>query len=856
MINKQIKRKKLNKIAVLVLLVVFGLNSLPSTVFAQSQTPPITSEISNELVETSQIEKAIADVPSFSEEDLQPLPLDISEEDSAQKSANFKAERLIKKLPKTTYQAKEKIEVVIKNIEENEQGNFKVEITNQLIGEIQTKLERKFSNGELVISIEHLDGVMPGKYNLKVTDTTSGKIVSEQDFSWGVLAINTDKSIYLPGEQANIAIAVLDEFGKMVCDAEVNLEITAPWGQKTNLSTSDGSVKINEACKYHYAVLEPDYETKYKTSDVGGYLMNLSAITRNGTFTIKDRFEVRSFVPFDITRNTATRVYPPEYYPVELKIKVNEDFKGKIVESVPTDFLIRQFEKDGIIQYASESALPDEYSRYSKYDIPELSLPFKGEYPVTLGFGQQIEGHDMELVYKNSGLDGHDGVDFALPTGTNIRSVGMGTIILAKEDWVYGHTIVIQHEWGRSYYGHLSEIRIKEGVMVQEGTIIGKSGSTGLSTGPHLHFSIKPFVYEANNLYFGKIDPAPFLGIANQDPSLAVAKYPLNSKVLVWEVDVKKGDEVVLGYEYKSPEISPFYYTLGPLQFITTSDVREIEERFDVKDEDLSEKTKFALGEKVEDVSEKVVFSEIRLWQLAIDDVETFNSSTTWNAPARACQVTVQAWGGGGGGGTGAGNNAGGGGGGGAYSSSVVTTTPGNSYTVTVGTGGGANSAGGVTWFDSVSTVYAEGGSGASGSTGGAGGSSANGVGNTSYSGGSGGAGQTTGGPASRRGGGGGGSATSTANGGNGVAGASGGTGGTGEGSGGTGNTGATTGGSGTAPGGAGGGGGATGAGGTGAAGRIVLTYTPGEGCPGPELNQLMRHGKWYDGTSEQPFTF
>ena len=74
---------------------------------------------------------------------------------------------------------------------------------------------------------------------------------------------------------------------------------------------------------------------------------------------------------------------------------------------------------------------------------------------------------------------------------------------------------------------------------------------------------------------------------------------------------------------------------------------------------------------------------------------ETFSSSTTWNAPTGVTSVTVECWGGGGGGGRATGNPAtGGGGAGGSYALKQVSVTPGNTYTITVGTGGAGGQAG------------------------------------------------------------------------------------------------------------------------------------------------------------------
>jgi murein DD-endopeptidase MepM/ murein hydrolase activator NlpD len=87
----------------------------------------------------------------------------------------------------------------------------------------------------------------------------------------------------------------------------------------------------------------------------------------------------------------------------------------------------------------------------------------------------------------------HTGVDWAAPRGTPILSAGNGVIEVAKRKGQYGKYIRIRHANGyQTAYGHLSRIApgVVPGVKVRQGQVIGKVGSTGLSTGPHLHFEV------------------------------------------------------------------------------------------------------------------------------------------------------------------------------------------------------------------------------------------------------------------------------------------------------------------------------------------------------------------------------
>lgn len=87
----------------------------------------------------------------------------------------------------------------------------------------------------------------------------------------------------------------------------------------------------------------------------------------------------------------------------------------------------------------------------------------------------------------------HTGVDFGAPTGTPVRVVGDGVVEFAGVQRGYGNVIYVKHPNGRdtTVYGHLSKIDVKVGEKVAQGETIGEVGSTGIATGPHLHFEFR-----------------------------------------------------------------------------------------------------------------------------------------------------------------------------------------------------------------------------------------------------------------------------------------------------------------------------------------------------------------------------
>jgi murein DD-endopeptidase MepM/ murein hydrolase activator NlpD len=83
----------------------------------------------------------------------------------------------------------------------------------------------------------------------------------------------------------------------------------------------------------------------------------------------------------------------------------------------------------------------------------------------------------------------HNGIDIAIPTGTAVKPVASGVVVYSGIRSGYGYTIVVEHDNGIiTLYGHNSRIMVAQGQTVTEDTVLALSGSTGRSTGPHLHF--------------------------------------------------------------------------------------------------------------------------------------------------------------------------------------------------------------------------------------------------------------------------------------------------------------------------------------------------------------------------------
>jgi murein DD-endopeptidase MepM/ murein hydrolase activator NlpD len=118
----------------------------------------------------------------------------------------------------------------------------------------------------------------------------------------------------------------------------------------------------------------------------------------------------------------------------------------------------------------------------------------------------------------------HKGVDYAAPQGTPVKATGNGKIVLRGKKGGYGNTVVIQHGSSHStLYAHLNSFArgLKVGERVQQGEIIGYVGSTGLATGPHLHYEFRVNGVHRNPLTVKLPDAAPLAKKYREDFKLA-----------------------------------------------------------------------------------------------------------------------------------------------------------------------------------------------------------------------------------------------------------------------------------------------------------------------------------------------
>lgn len=137
-----------------------------------------------------------------------------------------------------------------------------------------------------------------------------------------------------------------------------------------------------------------------------------------------------------------------------------------------------------------------------------LSDIYIGTFPITQNFG------DRAAIYKaRYGLLGHNGIDIGTPQHTMVVSAASGWVSEVGFDaGGYGNYLKVVHSEYLTLYAHLNDLQVKKGDRVVQGQLLGHSGNTGFSDGPHLHFGVAPcdangIKTEVTNGYSGYINP-------------------------------------------------------------------------------------------------------------------------------------------------------------------------------------------------------------------------------------------------------------------------------------------------------------------------------------------------------------
>ncbi|AFS79937.1 hypothetical protein NKOR_00055 [Candidatus Nitrosopumilus koreensis AR1] len=190
----------------------------------------------------------------------------------------------------------------------------------------------KIRDGKFKIDLDFNENQKPGLYKIKTTLSVDGEIhVVESEFAWGLVSLNTKKSIYKPEETAEFIIVVLDSEGHPIDNAELSMSITSPANDVTNISSGNGIFAGDEVGLY---------DAEYDTTVEGTYNITIHATTDEIDTDFETTFDVASSYKFDIIRTAQSKIDPTinlNAFDVIIDI---ESFTNKdtitITETIPT----------------------------------------------------------------------------------------------------------------------------------------------------------------------------------------------------------------------------------------------------------------------------------------------------------------------------------------------------------------------------------------------------------------------------------------------------------------------------------------------------------------------------------------
>src|SRR3989344_4731924 len=303
----------------------------------------------------------------------------------------------------------------------------------------------------------------PGRYRMRIEIFVGDKVlVSNEEFTWGVLAINTNKSIYAPSESAYLQMSVLDDTGDAVCNGNLGLTITSPSGTQAYLTTAEKTIEYSGTCLGNNVTHDPDYVARYTTGQTGVYQMRLVNLDNN--YFIDDSFEVQNSISYDVERVSATRINPFKSgrYTMQIKVKPVNDFSGKIIERIPRSFEIIESTGNPFVETkegspyrtltwdVSWNAGEEQLLTYD-YRAPQRSPEFYLLGPLTITGNASLPGffENPEAVLKSIFGSGNTGqVDFVEAREWQIASDAQTRVWSSGfENGSNGSTIVAYDEW-------------------------------------------------------------------------------------------------------------------------------------------------------------------------------------------------------------------------------------------------------------------------------------------------------------------------------------------------------------------------------------------------------------------------
>lgn len=535
------------------LLVFFGvflglMVSVSFRTYAQDiATPSATPSVQNllDILDTIDLSAIVNATPAADASASSPLDQIVQdiETKGMVSSATLRKPSVVRDLPKSAYFAGEAIDIRVNNAKESDL-DISVKGVHGNAGLVDI-VKTQTSDG-VFVRLMPKESFLPGKYDISLTDSLG--LQKTVGVWWGTVLINFDKFVYEAQDRPNLSMTVLGEDGNPVCQGRVTIHVSDPLGKSWDYETTTGGTVLSGTCTGSTAVAK----TLETATTFGKYAVRISIATEEGSYEVFSSFKVGKKETMSIRRIAETSVRSGSSVGVTLEVRANEDVGGYLVDRVPGSFATETL---------GGTTAPESITLGSgvneQRETQTLRYPFEGAHPVLSTFGGQPEDLSLLTEYKRYGIIGNDGTDFDLPLGTPILAAADGKVALIS-DVPYGKTVVIDHGWGKTYYGYLGEVNVSDGQEVSVGEEIAVSGQADFATPKErLHFALKLSDNNPENGYFGKIDPMPYL------TSTSFIVGGAEAKELLWSIHLKAGQTATLGYRITVPGTQTGLFSIG-----------------------------------------------------------------------------------------------------------------------------------------------------------------------------------------------------------------------------------------------------------------------------------------------------
>ena len=256
----------------------------------------------------------------------------------------------------------------------------------------------------------------------------------------------------------------------------VRMNITSPKSHKKSKNEVEKKASLQLLQDKKILETAPFYQLKTKKANITEMLCGIpvSLWLKEGNYSIKVIYadndsDIKEFI---LPSRLVMRSFPEEV--IEL------DSRNTSIKTDNSPERAAQIDKLNDILF---TAMPSDVFSLKRFTRPTESQRYTAYC-----------GDRRTYVYSNgkSSTSLHYGNDYGVPTGTEVHSCAAGKVVMAENRISTGWSIVVEHLPGLySLYYHMSELSVKEGDMVSQGQLIGKSGATGLATGPHLHWEVR-----------------------------------------------------------------------------------------------------------------------------------------------------------------------------------------------------------------------------------------------------------------------------------------------------------------------------------------------------------------------------